>query len=89
MELLHQKIITQPYWPAKNADEERFLTLHLEGNPIPKSRERLFNSFVDKVPDASRGLRVNFQRASKVSAVWEGEVEIDVFDAGALSYDSL
>lgn len=89
VELLHQKIITQPYWPAKNADEERFLTLHLEGNPIPKSRERLFNSFVDKVPDATRGLRVNFQRASKVSAVWEGEVEIDVFDAGALSYDSL
>jgi hypothetical protein len=41
------------------------------------------------VPDATRGLRVNFQRASKVSAVWEGEVEIDVFDAGALSYDSL
>ena len=73
VELLHQKIVAQPYWPA---EEGRYLTLP-RGNPIPKSRERLFNSFVDQAPDSKRGVRINFEKASKVAG-GEGEEEVDV-----------
>ena len=50
IELVHKKMVTQPFCPAEDANRT-LLTLHLEGNPIPKkSREKLLSSLVERVP---------------------------------------